>query len=68
MDISRHWRLNRQRYAMAGTTCPNCGQPMFPPRPVCPHCAAPIDVYELGNGKTARPVADFAVKVPVRQA
>lgn len=40
MEIPRHWRLKAQRYRLEGARCPVCGQPTFPPRPVCPHCAA----------------------------
>jgi uncharacterized OB-fold protein len=39
MEITRHWRLQAQRYRLEGSICPSCGEPMFPPRPVCPHCA-----------------------------
>ena len=38
MEIARHWRLKAQRYRLQGSTCPTCGQPSFPPRPLCPHC------------------------------
>ena len=38
MDISRHWRLRKQRYALEGEICPHCGARLFPPRDVCPHC------------------------------
>ncbi len=38
MEIPRHWRLKAQRYRLQGSLCPICGQPTFPPRPVCPHC------------------------------
>jgi predicted amidophosphoribosyltransferase len=38
MEITRHWRLKDQRYRLQGFVCQNCGQPLFPPRPVCPHC------------------------------
>jgi len=40
MEIPRHWRLKAQRYRLQGSTCPTCGQLIFPPRPVCPqrHC------------------------------
>ncbi len=38
MDISRHWRLRKQRYALEGEVCPHCGAKLFPPRDVCPHC------------------------------
>ena len=42
MEIPRHWRLKEQRYRLAGSTCPACGQPAFPPRPVCPHCRSKV--------------------------
>jgi hypothetical protein len=38
MEVPRHWRLNAQRYRLIGSACPTCGQLLFPPRPVCPHC------------------------------
>jgi hypothetical protein len=50
MEIARHWRTNAQRYRLAGSICQICGQLTFPPRPVCPHCAAQpqqIDGYAL---------------------
>ena len=40
MEIPRHWRLKAQRYCLEGSVCPTCGQLIFPPRPVCPHCTA----------------------------
>ena len=40
MDVPRHWRLNRQRYALIGEVCPNCQAKLFPPRDVCPECGA----------------------------
>jgi uncharacterized OB-fold protein len=38
MHIPRHWRLNAQRYALQGVTCPHCSANIFPPREVCPYC------------------------------
>jgi len=38
MEVPRHWRLKKQRYALVGEICTNCHTPMFPPRAVCPHC------------------------------
>ena len=38
MRIARHWRLNSQRYALQGVTCPSCSNNIFPPREVCPYC------------------------------
>jgi hypothetical protein len=40
MEIPRHWRLNAQRYRLEGSTCRTCSRLTFPPRRVCPHCAA----------------------------
>jgi hypothetical protein len=38
MEISRHWRLRKQRYALVGEVCPHCDARIFPPRDVCPEC------------------------------
>jgi len=38
MEISRHWRLRKQRYALVGEVCPHCEARLFPPRDVCPEC------------------------------
>jgi hypothetical protein len=38
MDIPRHWRLKKQRYALTGEVCPHCNAKIFPPRDVCPEC------------------------------
>jgi uncharacterized OB-fold protein len=38
MEISRHWRLKRQRYALVGEVCPHCEVKIFPPRDICPDC------------------------------
>lgn len=45
MQVSRHWRLNNQRYKLVGETCHHCGTKLFPPRDVCLECEAPA--YEL---------------------
>ena len=39
MEIPRHWRLKKQRYALVGEVCPHCQAKIFPPRDVCPHCS-----------------------------
>ena len=39
MEVPRHWRLKKQRYALVGETCPTCASYLFPPRAVCPVCA-----------------------------
>ena len=38
MEIPRHWRLKKQRYALMGEVCPHCEAKLFPPRDVCPNC------------------------------
>lgn len=38
MEISRHWRLRKQRYSLVGEVCPHCDAKLFPPRDVCPEC------------------------------
>ncbi len=38
MEIPRHWRLKKQRYALVGEVCPHCHTKIFPPRDVCPSC------------------------------
>ncbi|HEY61524.1 MAG: Zn-ribbon domain-containing OB-fold protein [Anaerolineales bacterium] len=38
MEIARHWRLKKQRYALVGEVCPHCHAKLFPPRDVCPEC------------------------------
>jgi uncharacterized OB-fold protein len=38
MEVSRHWRIKQQRYAMVGEVCPHCQGKIFPPRDICPEC------------------------------
>ncbi|MDH5607093.1 MAG: Zn-ribbon domain-containing OB-fold protein [Anaerolineae bacterium] len=38
MDIPRHWRLKKQRYALVGEVCDHCDAKVFPPRDICPDC------------------------------
>lgn len=38
MEISRHWRLRKERYALVGEVCPHCNAKLFPPRDICPEC------------------------------
>jgi hypothetical protein len=45
MEVPRHWRLKKQRYALVGEVCPHCDAKIFPPRDVCPECG--------GEAKTA---------------
>ena len=38
MEIPRHWRLKKQRYALVGEVCPHCDAKLFPPRDICTEC------------------------------
>ena len=38
MEVSRHWRIKQQRYALVGEVCPHCHGKIFPPRDICPEC------------------------------
>jgi uncharacterized OB-fold protein len=51
MDIARHWRLRRQRYALQGEQCDRCGKYIFPPRDVCPHCGEEARRQRALSGK-----------------
>ena len=51
MEISRHWRLQQQRYALVGEVCPHCDEKIFPPRDVCPHCAGEAKTPYVFSGK-----------------
>lgn len=52
-EVSQHWRLSAQRYALIGEKCPSCGAAIFPPRDVCLDCAKPAqEVYTFaGKGE-----------------
>ncbi len=53
MQVSQHWRLNKQRYQLMGEECPSCKTKIYPPRDVCLECAAPAkELFELtGQGE-----------------
>ena len=38
MNVARYWRTAKTRYGLVGETCRVCGEPIFPPRDLCPHC------------------------------
>ena len=38
MNVPRMWRTEKTRYGLVGETCRVCGEAIFPPRDVCPHC------------------------------
>jgi len=51
MEISRHWRLQQQRYGLVGEVCPHCDEKIFPPRDVCPNCAGEAKTPYTFSGK-----------------
>lgn len=53
MEISRHWRLRQQRYALVGEVCPHCQVRIFPPRDICPECGqeARLEFAFSGRGE-----------------
>jgi uncharacterized OB-fold protein len=51
MEIPRHWRLKRQRYALVGEICPHCQTKLFPPRDVCPECGGEAKTEYQFSGK-----------------
>ena len=51
MDIPRHWRLRRQRYALIGEVCGNCDSKLFPPRDICPECATLVKTAFAFSGR-----------------
>lgn len=57
MHIPRHWRLNSQRYALQGVTCPHCAANIFPPREYCPYCESRTDEAKPFESRALRGVA-----------
>ena len=51
MEISRHWRLKKQRYGLVGRVCPHCDHKIFPPRSICPHCGGELEEVPATNGR-----------------
>jgi uncharacterized OB-fold protein len=51
MEISRHWRLRKQRYGLVGEVCPHCDSKLFPPRDVCPDCGGEAKVPYTFSGR-----------------
>ena len=51
MSSARNWRLHSQRYRLVGEICPTCNSPIFPPRDVCPECAAPAQTPFAFSGR-----------------
>lgn len=51
MEIPRHWRLRKQRYALVGEVCPHCEAKIFPPRDICPDCGQEAKTLYNFSGK-----------------
>ncbi|MFW5713532.1 MAG: Zn-ribbon domain-containing OB-fold protein [Brevefilum sp.] len=51
MEVPRHWRLKKQRYALVGEKCPHCEAKIFPPRDVCPECGGEAKTAYTFSGK-----------------
>jgi uncharacterized protein len=51
MEVPRHWRLRKQRYALVGEICPHCSTKIFPPRDVCPECGGEAKTAYSFSGK-----------------
>ena len=51
MDIPRHWRLKKQRYALIGEVCDHCDAKLFPPRDICPDCGEEAKTLYTFSGK-----------------
>lgn len=72
MEVSRHWRLNKQRYTLVGEVCPQCEHKLFPPRDICPNCGEDArDLFQFsGKGSVysfttvSQPPAGFEESIP----
>lgn len=51
MEIPRHWRLKKQRYALMGEVCPHCDAKLFPPRDICTECGLDAKVEYAFSGR-----------------
>ena len=51
MTIPRNWRTRHQRYSLKAEVCNLCGNTIFPPRDVCPHCAQQRQTWTTLSGR-----------------
>jgi uncharacterized OB-fold protein len=51
MNVARYWRTAKTRYSLVGETCRVCGEPIFPPRDLCPHCTEAGQDRRIFGGK-----------------
>ncbi len=72
MQLPRHWRLNKQRYALEGEVCTHCQATIFPPRDICPECGeqanTPLNLSGRGQvysfTKVVQPPESHAEQAP----
>jgi len=50
MSIPRNWRLQQQRYRLAGKVCEHCNRVIFPTRNVCPECDDMVQASIFSTG------------------
>ncbi len=55
MHVAQAWRLKSQRYGLQGSKCETCRKVLFPPRDVCPYCAARNLAQHEARQETAQP-------------
>ena len=51
MEVPRHWRLKKQRYALVGEVCEHCDAKLFPPRDICPECGEEAKTLYTFSGR-----------------
>ena len=51
MTIPGNWRTRHQRYSLKAEVCEVCGNTIFPPRDVCPHCAEQRQTWTTLSGR-----------------
>ncbi|MEA3327069.1 MAG: zinc ribbon domain-containing protein [Chloroflexota bacterium] len=54
MEVPRHWRLRKQRYALVGEICPHCETKIFPPRDICPICGGDTRKTAVFSARTGQ--------------
>ncbi len=65
--IPRNWRLQQQRYRLAGKVCEHCNEMTFPPRAICPRCEVAAQTPLFGSN-TEQVVTGIPVEVVARNA
>jgi uncharacterized OB-fold protein len=69
MNIAQNWRLNDQRYTLQGARCEVCQQVSFPPRDVCPKCAAEQHEHDMKKAElTVLVLPEMAGEFEMRRA